>query len=376
MRPTFAVIDLNKLKTNFLNIRKKAGKAKIMAVIKADAYGHGMDEVVKALNSLKDKQPEYYAVAIPDEGVEFRRLKVKQPILVLEPFDRMQVYKLIENDLIASVYTDWHLGILLEGTHRHRLENPGYRIKVHVKIDTGMNRLGIRYDEALAFIRNLSIDKNFKIEGIYTHFAASDEKDKSFSQLQLKSFNNILAELKKDKIDAGLIHTANSGAIIDIPESYYDMIRPGIIMYGYYPSKETTESVKLSPVMSLISEVSSIKTIEPGETVSYGRTFKAGERTKIISVPIGYADGFSRGLSNKTKAIIKGKLYPQVGNITMDRSMFNVFDDDIKVGDKVTLLGKESGIEITAYDWANILNTVPYEIMCGISKRVPRIYKD
>ncbi len=374
MRPTYAVINLKKLKKNFLNIREKVGITKIMAVIKADAYGHGVEEVVKTLNSLKDKRPEYYAVAIPDEGVEFRRIKVEQPILVLEPFDVMQVHKLIENELIATVFTDRHLGILLEGTKKHRLENPGYRIKVHVKIDTGMNRIGIRFDEALGFIRNLNNDKNFLIEGVYTHFATSDEKNKDFSMLQLGRFNSILAELKKDKINIGIIHTANSGAILDIPDSYFNMVRPGIAMYGYYPSKETSESIKLDPVMSLISEVSSVKTIEAGETVSYGRTFKASRRTKIISVPIGYADGFSRGLSNKARAIINGKLYPQIGNVTMDRTMFNVFDDDIKVGDKVTLLGKEAGLEISAYDWAEILNTIPYEVMCGISKRVPRVY--
>lgn len=374
MRPTYAVINLKKLKKNFLNIREKVGNTKIMAVIKADAYGHGVEEVVKVLNSLKDKKPECYAVAIPDEGVEFRRIKVEQPILVLEPFDVMQVYKLIENNLIATVFTDRHAGILLEGTKKHRLENPNFRIKVHVKIDTGMNRIGIRFDEALSFIRNLNADKNFLIEGIYTHFAASDEKNKDFSMLQLSRFKSILTELKKDKIQPGIIHTANSGGILDIPDSYFDMVRPGIAMYGYYPSKETSESIKLEPVMSLISEVSSVKTLEAGETVSYGRTFKTERKTKIISVPIGYADGFSRGLSNKAKAIIKGKFYPQIGNVTMDRTMFNVFDDDIIVGDKVTLLGKEAGIEITAYDWAEILHTIPYEVMCGISKRVPRVY--
>lgn len=376
MRPTYAIIDLRKLKKNFLNIREKIGKIKIMAVIKADAYGHGMEAVVTALNSLKDKKPEYYAVAIPDEGVEFRKLNVNQPILVLEPFDVMQVNKLIENNLIATVFTDKHLGILLEGTKKHRLENPGYKIKVHIKIDTGMNRLGIRYDEALGFIRNLSFDKNFKIEGIYTHFATSDEQDKTYSSLQLKRFNSIISELRKEKIEYGLIHAANSGAILDIPDAYFDLIRPGIDLYGYYPSKEVSKSIKLSPVLSLVSEVSSIKTIEAGETVSYGRTFKAASRTKIVSVPIGYADGFSRGLSNKVKVIINGKLYPQIGNVTMDRIMVDVFDDDIKVGDKVTLIGKEAGIEITAQEWADILNTIPYEVLCNINKRVPRIYKD
>ncbi|QQS38019.1 MAG: alanine racemase [Ignavibacteriales bacterium] len=375
MRPTYAVIDLNRLKKNFLGIREKAGKTKIMAVIKADAYGHGVEETVSTLNSLKDKRPEYYAVAIPDEGVEFRKLKVKQPILILEPFDVMQVNKLVEHDLIATVFTDKQQGILLEGTNKHRRENPDFRIKVHVKVDTGMNRLGIPYTEAFDFIKNLFFDKTFKIDGIYTHFAGSDEPDKEFTLLQLKRFNELITKLKKEKIHIDNIHAANSGALLDIKESYFDMIRTGIVMYGYYPSKETSESIKLNPVLSLYSEVSSVKIIQKGETVSYGRTFTASKQTKIISIPIGYADGFSRGLSNKAKVIINGKLYPQIGNVTMDRIMVDVFDDDIRVGDKVTLLGKEAGLEITAYDWAEILRTIPYEILCGISKRVPRIFK-
>lgn len=373
MRQTKAIINLSILKRNFLNIRKKIGDTKIMAVIKADAYGHDLESTVSTLNSLKDKQPEYYAVAIPDEGVEFRTLLVKQPILILEPFDIMQVHKLVDYDLIATIFTDKHQGILLEGTNKHRRENPGFKIKVHVKIDTGMNRLGISFNEAFDFIKNLSYDKTFEIDGIYTHFAGSDEKNKDFTLLQLKRFNDIILKLKKEKIHVNHIHAANSGALLDIEAAYFDMVRTGIAMYGYYPSKETSESIKLEPVLSLYSEVSSIKTIEKGETVSYGRTFTASKRTKIISIPIGYADGFSRGLSNKAKVIINGKFYPQIGNVTMDRIMVNIFDDDIRVGDKVTLLGREAGLEITAWDWADILNTIPYEILCGISKRVPRV---
>jgi alanine racemase len=245
---------------------------------------------------------------------------------------------------------------------------------VHVKVDTGMNRLGINSESALKFIEKLSHNKDFIIDGIYTHFATSDEKDKSFANLQLSRFKELLAELKKRKINYGLAHAANSGAILDMPESYFDMVRPGISLYGYYPSLETTESIKLEPVMSIISKVSSIKSINENDTVSYGRIFTASEKTKIISVPIGYADGFNRNLSNKTKAIIGGKYYNQVGRVTMDRIMFNVNFDKIKIGDKVILLGKSNGLAINAWDWGTILSTIPYEITCNISRRVPRIY--
>lgn len=161
-----------------------------------------------------------------------------------------------------------------------------------------------------------------------------------------------------------------------MPDSYFDMVRPGISLYGYYPSEETSESFKLYPVMSLVSRVASIKEILPDETVSYGRLFKATQKTKIISVPIGYADGFVRNLTNKAQAIINGKIYNLVGRVAMDRIMFEINNDNVKVGDKVTLLGKENDLEINAWDWSKILNTIPYEITCNISKRVPRIYKN
>jgi alanine racemase len=376
MRPTYAVVDLNQLKRNFLNIRKKIGRVKIMAVVKADAYGHGVAQTVRALNSLHENQPDYYAVALPDEGAELRDLNISHPILILEPFDQNQVNQFIKHDLIASVFNDEHLKILLRKTAGHRKRNPGYRIKVQVKIDTGMNRLGIRWEQSYDFIRKLSSNRNFRLDGIYTHFATADEKNKSFARLQIKRFNQIIDKLKSENIRTGLIHAANSGAILDLPEAYYDMVRPGILMFGYYPSTETTESVPVKPVMSIFSEVTSIKDLEPGESVSYGRSFIASKKTRIASVPIGYADGFSRGLSNKVKIIIKGKFYRQIGNISMDRCMFDIGKHDIKVGDKVIILGCYKNLRISARDWAGILKTISYEITLNISGRVPRIYKD
>lgn len=369
MRPTYAVINLSILKRNFLNIKKKAGNAKIMAVVKADAYGHGVERVVKSLNSLK-KKPEYYAVAFSEEGVELRKLKVKQPVLIFEPVTANQAGKTLKYNLIPTVFTVDHIKILEKAKDLRK-----NKIKIQIKIDTGMHRLGISYLKAFDFIKKLSKNKNFIIDGIYTHFACSDEKDKKFSKLQLKRFTDLLIKLKKNKINYGLAHAANSGAILDIPESYFDIVRPGISLYGYYPSLETSESIPLEPVLSLISQAASVLEIEKGESVSYGRKFISNKKTKIISVPIGYADGFSRNLTNKATAIINGKIYKQVGRVTMDRIMFNINNDKIKTGDKVILLGKsKSGIKITAWDWSVILNTIPYEITCNISKRVPRIY--
>lgn len=376
MRPTYAVIDLSKLKSNFLNIRKKVKKSRIMAVVKANAYGHGVNEIVGALQSLEDKKPEYYAVALADEAVELRKLKIKQQILVFEPLTKEESELIFRYNIIPTVFSDQHLQILLHSKRRNNIRQKDKRIKIHVKIDTGMNRLGIKYNNAADFIEKISNNKNFLIDGIYTHFATSDEKDKTFAKLQLKRFNDLIADLKKRNIKFGLVHAANSGAILDMPDSYFDMVRPGISLYGYYPSLETSESIPLKPIMSIYSFVTSVKQIEKGETVSYGRLFTAKRRTKIISVPIGYADGFNRNLTNKATAIINGKIYKQVGRVTMDRIMFDVGNDDIKLNDKVTLLGKSNNLEITAWDWGKILNTIPYEITCNISGRIPRIYKD
>lgn len=372
MRLTKAVINLNNLKKNYLNIRKKVDNRKIMAVVKADAYGHNVKFVTDFLNSLGNKKPEYYAVAIPDEGVELRNLGIKQPILVFDPLDKFQAYKFLKYDLMPSVFTIEHLNILMKEKRKSKNDK---KIKVHVKIDTGMNRLGVDFDKAVKFICNLSKNNNFVIDGIFTHFATSDIKGNSFTKLQIKRFDSVIRELKKLNINYGLAHAANSGAIIDFHEAYYDMVRPGIALYGYYPSHQTSESIKLYPVMSIVSNVSTIKLLEKGETVSYGRRFKAKTPTKIISVPLGYADGYPRALTNNAKGIIKGKVYNQIGTVAMDRIMFDVRNEKISVGDKIIILGSDNKNKFDAWDWSDLLNTIPYEITCGISKRVPRVTK-
>lgn len=369
MRPTYALINLSNLKRNFLNIKKKVKNVKVMAVVKADAYGHGVKETVYALNSLGKKKPDYYAVAFIDEAIELRSFGITEPILIFEPVFEQDAESIYRFDLIPTVFTQKHLGILIKS-------KPSYfnrKLKVHVKVDTGMNRLGINYKDAIDFIGKIN-SNYFIVDGTYTHFATSDEKNKSFANLQLKRFQKILGELKKKEINYGLAHAANSGVILDMPPAYLDMVRPGVSLYGNYPSLETTESIKLYPVMSLISHVATLKNIDKGESVSYGRKFIAKRKTKIISLPIGYADGFSRSFTNRFSGIIKGKFYSQIGTVTMDRIMFDIKHDNIKVGDEVVLLGRKNKLEITNWDWCKKLNTIPYEITCGISKRVRRVY--
>ena len=375
MRPTYAEINLSNLKYNYLNIRKKVNK-KIMAVVKANAYGHGVMETVNTLNSLGGKKPEYYAVAVLEEAIELIKLKIKQPVLVFEPLIKDNLEPVFFSNIIPSVFTNVQLNILIKGKNKFWSgKNSSKKIKVHVKIDTGMNRLGVKYDEAFSFIHRLSKNKDFIIDGVYTHFATSDEKNKGFANLQLERFKKVIEELKFVGVNPGIVHAANSGAILDMPDSYFDMVRPGISLYGYYPSLETTESIKLKPVMSIISYVASLKELKPGESISYSRLFFAKGKMRIISVPIGYADGYNRNLTNKATAILNGKVYNQVGRVTMDRIMFDVGNDDVKIGRKIILLGKSNDLKIDAWDWSKILSTIPYEITCNISKRVPRIYK-
>ena len=375
MRPTIAQINLANLNANYLAIRKKT-KTKVLAVVKADAYGHGYEEVVSALNSLSEK-PEYYGVALAEEGVAVRKLKVKQPILIFEPPSKYNVDAIIKYDLIPTIFSSEHIKLIeekLESRTGKAKSNSAKKIKVHVKIDTGMGRVGIKHQEAVRFIEQVSLNNKFILDGVYSHFATSDEKDKTFAELQLKRFNQILTELKKKNISIGITHIANSGAILSMPGAYLDMVRPGISLYGYPPSNEITSPIKLRPVMSIISEVTSCRWYEKGESVSYGRKFILKKRSQIISIPIGYADGLNRNLSNKMFCIIKDKRFPQVGSVTMDRIMFDVGEANIKIGDKVILLGESKHHKIYAWDWSKALNTIPYEITCNISKRVPRVY--
>ena len=369
MRSTYALINLSNLKFNFLQIKKKVKTAKVMAVVKADAYGQGMLECVKALQSLNNKRPDYYAVALLEEAIELRKSKlVDQPILTFSPYikNELEFYKKYK---VIPTITDFDSVIELS---KLKLT---FNLKVQVNIDTGMGRLGLNYEEAVNGIIQLSKNKNIIIDGIYTHFATSDERDKSFALLQLKRFNDIVNKLRDNKISVGLLHTANSGAILDMPESYFDMVRPGISLYGYYPSLETSESIKLKPVMSLLSKVENMRTIKKNDSVSYGRRFIAKEPTNIFTVPAGYADGIPRSLTNKIYCLTKNGKFKQIGTITMDRIMFNCGDKILKSGTEIILLGKNKNQEIDAWDWGKITNTIPYEITCAISKRVPRKYK-
>ncbi|MBK7106459.1 MAG: alanine racemase [Ignavibacteriae bacterium] len=363
MNSTIAEINIKSLSYNYNSIRRKT-KTKVMAIVKADAYGHGMIECVKVLEKEKFA-PEYYGVALLQEAIELRKSKItEKPILCFAPinFEEINIYK----NIISTITSENQI----EDLKNIKLN---FKLKVHVNINTGMNRLGIRFENSIENILKLAKIKNVTVDGIYTHFATSDEKNKDFANLQLNRFTKIVDELKLQKINFGIAHCANSGAILDLPNSYFDMVRPGISLYGYYPSSETTESIKLKPVMSIKSKISNIMEIQKGETVGYGQLFKAKNKMRIGTIPIGYADGLFRALSNKIKVICNNKFATQLGRISMDRISISLNENN-KLNDEVIILGKKNKLEINAWDWSKILNTIPYEITCAISKRIPRVY--
>lgn len=367
MNETKAIINLQNLNFNFLAIRRRT-KTKVMAVVKADAYGHGMIECVKSLEMLGKKKPEYYGVALLQEAIELRKAKItKQPIVCFVPYKKDDFEYYLRYRIQPTITSEKQI-IDLSKNNLKKI------FRVHININSGMGRLGIDYKNAAEQINKLSKINYLHIDGVYTHFATSDERNKTFANLQLKRFFNIIDELKKLKINYGIVHAANSGAILDMPNSYFDMVRPGISLYGYYPSLETSESFKLKPVLSLVSKISTIMGIKKNDTIGYGRKYKAKRNMNAGTLPIGYADGLLRELSNKIKVIISNSLFNQVGRISMDRISIDLANSKIKEGAKVILLGKSKNHQITAWDWSKILDTIPYEITCSISKRVPREY--
>jgi len=364
---TCAEINLNAIAHNLQEIRRKVAPAEIMPVLKADAYGHGLKEVVRV---ALENDARYLGVARVEEGVQLRKQTTVQ-ILVFGGFFENQIEACLEHDLELTLFDLERAVALSKQAHAF-----GNSAKVHIKVDTGMTRVGVHWQDSVDFTRRVSELSNVEIVGIYTHFASADAKDKSFAKMQLQRFQTVLTELKKRNIEIAIKHAANSAAILDLPDSYFDMVRPGVSIYGYYPSCETTESIKLQPAMSFKSRVISVKEVESGEKVSYNSAFETERRTKIATMPVGYADGYNRLLSSQGEVLIRGKRYPVVGQVCMDLIMVDTgLENDIQTGDEVILLGRQGDEEISIYEICEKLNTIPYEFTCMISSRVPRVYK-
>lgn len=369
MRPTWAEIDLGAITHNITTIRQLAGEdTRIMAVVKADAYGHGM---LKVSEVCREQGVDYLGVATMDEAMALLQAGIHLPVLVLGYTPPECALKAIENEIRVTVF-DLNFAAVLSRTAT-AAGRPAY---IHLKVDTGMSRLGFPVnDDALEDILKIADLPGLHIEGIFTHFAESDNPDPAFTQRQLHYFKDIIAQLEKRGLHIPLQHCSNSAAIIKYPEARFTMVRAGIILYGLYPSPAMKNlNLGIKPAMTLKSQVSFIKDLHPGDTVSYGRTYTCQKETRVVTVPVGYADGYSRLLSNRARAVIKGHRVDLIGVVCMDQCIFDIGQlEGIHEGDEVILFGKpEQGV--TADELAEIIGTINYEILCSISARVPRTY--
>ena len=334
-----------------------------MAVVKADGYGHGSVEVSRiALQSGAD----YLGVALPDEGMQLRRAGIDVPILVLGLVQPEEASKVVGASLHQTV-SSLELAEALDQEARRT----STRVNVHVKVDTGMGRIGIRPEDASDFVLRIQRLQNLDVVGIFSHFASADAADKAFARRQLEIFDRTVRELELAGIHLPMKHMANSAAVLDLPESHFDLVRPGIMIYGHYPSGEVSHSVALKPAMRLRTEISFLKTVPPGTSISYGRTFVTDRETKVATLPIGYGDGYPRLLSNRGQVIVRGRRAPLVGRVCMDMCMIDVSHvPEVQAGDEVTLFGEDPPVE----EIASMVGTINYEVVCDVGKRVPRLY--
>lgn len=367
-RPTWVEIDLGAVEHNFKIIKKNLGPGvKILTVVKADAYGHGMLPVVKRLVKLG---VDYLGVASIDEGIVLRKANIQKPILLFENILPQFAKKVIEYNLTATLCTD-EVAQRLNAYAKSRNK----KAKVHIKIDTGMGRLGIWHHEALDFIRKINSLSHLKIEGAYTHFPCADS-DSDFTQQQISDFKSLIKELQQDDINIPIYHIANSMGKIGYPGSHLDMVRAGLMLYGLYPKDSLKNKIKLRPVLSLKSRIIFLKKASRGRSISYGRTFVCPKDTVIATVPVGYKDGYLRNLSNRAQVLYKGRRYPVVGRVCMDQLMVDLgTKTKAKVGDLITLVGIEGKEEVSLEELAHLAKTINYEIACLLGSRAKIFYR-
>ena len=371
MRPTYLEVNLSQLKQNVNAIRSHVAPAKVMPMVKANAYGHGVDGVAPYIEPYVDS----FGVAIVEEGIHLRELGIKKPILVAGGTLIEQLPLFLKHDLILTASSLELLTVADQLASSTR-----QRFKVHLKIDTGMERVGVHEYEAEEFLSASLACKHLDVDGIYTHLANSEvvESDSSLSatsklvdsKLQLERFQEVLHFYEKRSLSVPTRHVCNSGGVLNLPEAHFDMVRPGVLFYGVYPGHNIETKIDVKPALKWKSRVAYSKVTQPGRPVSYGSLWQSEVPARIATIPCGYADGYFRRMTNRARVVINGKMYPQVGRICMDQFMVNAGNDDVKIGDDVILLG--GGIR--AEDLAEWTGTNEYEVMTNISARVPRVF--
>lgn len=370
LRPAWAEVDLSAIASNMKQLRRAAAPgARIMGVVKANAYGHG---AVPVSNAVLRNGADYLGVAILDEARELRQAGITAPILILGYTPCEQAEEAVNLDITQTVYS-W------EGAHA--ISQAAVKLKkqakIHIKVDTGMGRLGFPADESsVAEIIKAAALPGIAVEGIMTHFSVADTADKEYTYHQYALFSEVISQLRKRGFPDVIKHAANSAALIDLPGVHLDMVRAGISVYGLYPSQEVQKgNLDLKPALSLKARVAYVKTVPADTSISYGRTFVTKGETRIATIPVGYADGYSRLLSNKAHALAHGARVPVIGIVCMDQLIIDISEvPEVRVGDTVTLIGREGEQSVTADELADLIGTINYEIVCMISSRIPRLY--
>lgn len=365
----WAEIDLDALIFNFRQAQTRAGSAKTLAVLKADAYGHGAVECARALEKAG---ADYFAVAAPEEGLQLRAAGIQTPVLLLGVAPDCMVEELARNDIELAVNT------VETAQHFSRLAG-GHTIKAHVQLDTGMSRLGLEtfkgVEAAGEDVIAISKMPNITLQGLFTHLCVSDTREEDeYTKEQIRLFKETADYVKARGVDIPLCHCANSAAIIRFPEARFDMVREGIMLYGVSPETWMDPLCELRPVMSLRTRIMQVKTIAAGTTVGYGRTWKAPRDTDVATIGVGYADGLLRANSNRMSMIVNGQRVNQIGRVCMDISMLDVTGVPCARGDVVTVMGQDGNARVSVWELTENIPTIPHEMLCNISKRVPRIY--
>ena len=363
---TWIEIDLDAIEHNLKAVKKKVGNdTKILAIVKADAYGHGAARISQ---TLIDNGVDMLGVAFPEEGIELRESNINIPILVLNPVLSEQTEDVLKYSMGATVCNLDIARELAKTAKRH-----SRNIRIHVEVDTGMGGAGLPPDKTLSFIKALQLIENLEIEGVFTHFNSSEEKDKSFAHEQNNIFKKVIKQLEDEKIRIPLIHAANSAAILDMSDSYFNMVRPGLILYGIFPSNYVSRIIDLKPVMSVKTRIINLKHLDSGSTIGYGRTFEILKQTTVATIPVGYKDGFNRCFSNLGNVLINGKRASIIGRVCMDRCCIDVTNlHDVEIGSEVILFGNQGNETISIESAAELIGTIPYEIVCNIGTKIPR----
>jgi len=367
-RPTWVEIDLEALEYNYRRLKNIAGKdVKILSVVKSDAYGHGLTEVSRTLNKCR---ADYFGVASIGEAIRLRDAHINAPILVFGNISPFHAGAILDYDLTQTIFTK-KAAMFLNHTAKKRKR----KARVHIKIDTGMGRLGIWHAQAFDFIKEIMRLPFIDIEGVYSHLSSADT-DNKFTDRQISHFRNLIKKIQDSNIHIPFFHIANSIGQIDYKHSHFNMVRPGLVIYGIYPTDKMRSKLKLKPIMSFRSKIIYIKRVPKGRSISYGRTFITRRPMTIATIPVGYKDGYSRSLSNKSEVLIRGKRCKVLGRVCMDQMMVDVSNvKRVKHGDIVVLIGNFGKETVSAEEIASLSGTIAYEVVCNIGSSTVRIYK-